>query len=146
MEGQQDPQRLPDLSATLPFLSMKTTTIDGFSSAPALQEIAPESPGAANEFIGLNAAYVGGFVGVQCAAVIHQIDHEVLEHGRDWKMLYREQWFTPDGLSRIIEELHARGFSAEASALCLHIDSKRAALRRCFNNARRWDLNVEAMA
>jgi hypothetical protein len=125
---------------------MKTTTLDGLSSRPALKEIAPETPGAASEFIGLNAGYVGGFVGTEAARTLYRIEHEELDFHRHLRWLYRELWYTPEGLAKIIEELHARGCTAAAKALQIHIDTKRAALGRCFNNSRRWDLNVEAMA
>lgn len=136
---------------------MKSTSISGFSSEPALREIAPETPGAAYEFLGFNAGYVGGFVGQACAAVVYRIDHEILEYGRDWKWLYREQWYTPDGILRIIDELNLRGFVAEASALRLHMNTKIADLRRVAPDrtwatvneaalARRWDRRSEVMA
>jgi hypothetical protein len=125
---------------------MKTTTIDGFSSRPALRDIAPEAPGAAHEFIGLNAGYVGGFVGTEAAPMLYRIEHEELDFHRHMKWLYHELWYTPEGLAKIIEELRLRGFPGVATALQIHVDTKRAALGRCFNNARRWDLSVEAMA
>lgn len=125
---------------------MKSTSISGFASKPALREIAPESPGAVGEFIGLNAGYVGGFVGTEVAPVLYRIEHEELDFHRHMKWLYRELWYTPEGLTKIIEQLHLRGCTAAASALQLHINTKRAALGRCFNNSLRWDLRVEAMA
>lgn len=125
---------------------MKTTTIDGFSARPALTEIAPESPGAANDFIGLNAGYVGGFVGEAAAAELYRIEHELLDHGTHFKWLYRALWYTPEGLRVIVDTLRLRGHAGAALALSRHIAHKIEQAGRRHDNAVRWDLRSEVMA
>jgi hypothetical protein len=125
---------------------MKTTTIDGYSSRPSLREIAPETPGAAREFIGLGAAYVGGFVGEAAAAEVYRIEHECLDHGLHHRWLYGQNWYTPAGLVRIIDELWLRGHVPAALALRRHVEHKAASLRRASANEMRWDLRTEALA
>jgi hypothetical protein len=115
-------------------------------------EIVPENPAQpGGEFVGLRADYVSELLGGAVRAVLYRIEHDVLEFGPHLTWTFGTTWYTAAGLLRIIEELHARGFTAEASALRLHIDRRRAATAKLPQNplsedpilAKRWDLKRE---
>ncbi len=88
----------------------------------------------AHQFSGLTTQTVAEIVGPEAAKLLIAIDHQHLEHGKNWRWVGGRQVFTEAGIELIAAELHARGHTGAAhqllTALRYSIAAERAEIER----------------